>query len=70
MDNGTILIPRGVRHGIADGALYWTYVVLNDDRADAAGILYAAGKETMIADDLRKRTGLGRNGKRQSGDYK
>ena len=54
----TIHVPRNWRYVINDHGLYWVYIVKNDSRADAAGILAANGREKMIEDDLRKRMPL------------
>lgn len=69
VDGATILVPRNFRYVIADGGLYWTYVSRNDDRADAAGILYAAGTQKMIEADKRNRVTLGRAPQRRRAVY-
>ena len=51
----TPIIPRNFRYVIADGGLFWLYLVRNDNRADPAGILFSGGREKMVEDDLRKR---------------
>lgn len=66
----TILVPRNWRYVIGDGALYLSLLARNDDRADAAGILYAGSREKMVEDDLGKRAALGQAGVRHSGDYR
>lgn len=67
----TLLVPREWRHVLADGAVYLVELARNDDRADAAGILYAAGREQMVAADMRSRRLLGtaHAGTRRGGDY-
>lgn len=57
--NIPILIPANWRYVLADGGLYWLYIGLNDNRAQAAGQSYGGGVERMIDDDLRKRIGTG-----------
>ena len=56
----TILVPRNWRYVLADGALYWLYMYKNDNRADAAGVLFLNGVDGMIEDDLRKRSEVAR----------
>ena len=65
----TILVPRQWRYVLVDGAIYEVLVARNDDRADGAGILYAAGRELMVEADARNRRVLGQYGHREVGAY-
>jgi hypothetical protein len=68
-ENAAILIPANWRYVIADGANFWILQRLNDSRSDASGILFAGGREKMIADDARKRTGVAGSSRVRSGPY-
>ena len=65
----TPLVPRNFRYVIADGGLFWLYIVRNDNRADPAGILFSGGREKLVEDDLRKRFEIRERGP-QRGPYK
>lgn len=53
-----ILVPVPFRQIIADGGLYFLHLMRNDNRADAAGILFGKGTEILVVEDDRLRRAL------------
>jgi hypothetical protein len=49
----TAHVPLSYRQVIADGALYFLHLMRNDNRADAAGVLFGRSVDALIVEDER-----------------
>lgn len=67
--NTAIVVPTHYLHIPVDGALYFIHLMKEDNRADAAGILFGKGLDRMVEDDQRLRLLTGTSAKQTTGPY-